>query len=127
MKPQHALFAIVLLAALAACEPSRSRPPARQVPGGDPDRGRLALATYGCGGCHAIPGVAGAESYVAPPLDRYSRRAFVAGVLSNNAENLARWIQEPLDINPDTAMPDLGVTPEDARDMAAYLYTLDGE
>jgi cytochrome c oxidase assembly factor CtaG/cytochrome c2 len=120
-------LALLALLALAGCRPSRDRPPERQVPGGDPNRGRVALSTHGCGGCHAIPGVQGAVSYVAPPLERYGRRAYVAGVRSNNAETLVQWIKAPESINPGTAMPNLGVDEATARDMAAYLYTLDGE
>lgn len=123
-----AISALLLSALLvSACEASRSRPPLRQAPGGDPDRGREALAVFGCGGCHFVPGVEGAESWVAPSLERYAERAFVAGVLSNNAENLTRWISDPLEVDPRTAMPDLGVPPETARDIAAYLYTLGGD
>lgn len=121
------LLALALTTIASGCEAARSRPPQRQAPGGDPDRGRAALATFGCGGCHLIPGVDGAESWVGPPLARYSERAFVAGVMSNNAENLTRWIADPRGVDPQTAMPDLGVPPETARDMAAYLYTLDEE
>lgn len=119
-------LAIALLAALASCQPSRTRPPERQVPGGDPERGARAIAAHGCGGCHSVPGVEEAESYIAPPLDRYAERAFVGGVVSNNAENLVRWIEDPQAIDPETAMPNLGVPHEDARDIAAYLYTLRG-
>jgi cytochrome c len=119
--------AMALTASLeSGCTPARSSPPMRQVPGGDPDRGRDALVAYGCGGCHAIPGVGEAESWVAPPLERYSERSFIAGILSNNADNLIAWIMHPQRLDPRTAMPELGVTEEDARDMAAYLYTLGG-
>lgn len=128
MRALPPILVLTILAMLTlACSPSRSRPPLRQAPGGDPDRGREALASYGCGGCHVIPGVDGAQSWVAPPLTRYAERAFVAGVVSNNADELTRWIADPLGVDPDTAMPDLGVPPETARDMAAYLYTLGGE
>jgi len=34
------------------------------------------------------------------------------------------WLREPQRVNPDSAMPDLGVSERDARDMAAYLATL---
>ncbi len=34
------------------------------------------------------------------------------------------WVQHPRRINPRTAMPDTGVTDEDVRHIAAYLYTL---
>lgn len=120
-----ALLATVMMGAVACgCGTAREDPPKRQVPGGDPDRGRDALATYGCGGCHAIPGVEHGRGLVAPPLDDFADRAFVAGIMSNNSENLVRWIVDPRGIDPRTAMPDLGVPEQDARDMAAYLYTL---
>jgi cytochrome c2 len=45
-------------------------------------------------------------------------------VLPNSPENMARWLREPQRYAPLTAMPDLGVTERDARDMAAYLATL---
>lgn len=109
---------------MIACEPARGRPPARQVPGGDEDHGRLALASHGCGSCHIIPGVDGAVGLAAGPLDHFAERAFVAGVLPNNADNLVRWIVDPQAVNERTAMPNLGVTESHARDMAAYLYTL---
>ncbi|WP_437563200.1 c-type cytochrome [Sorangium sp. So ce542] len=112
------------IAALASCEVGQA-PPRRQVSDGDPDLGRAALARYGCGGCHLIPGVDRAAGRVAPPLDGFSQRAFVAGILSNTPQNLIEWIRHPREISPRTAMPNLGVTEEDARDMAAYLYSLD--
>lgn len=121
--PLAALCA-AFLAALASCEVGQA-PPRRQVSDGDPDLGRAAFGRYGCGGCHVIPGVDRAAGRVAPPLDGFSQRAFVAGVLSNTPENLIAWIRHPQQISPRTAMPDLGVTHEDARDMAAYLYALD--
>jgi cytochrome c1 len=35
-----------------------------------------------------------------------------------------RWIRDPPGVDAKTAMPRLGVTEPDARDIAAYLYTL---
>jgi cytochrome c len=94
------------------------------VVGGDPERGKVALAGFGCTACHTIPGVRGANGLVGPPLTQFARRAYIAGQLPNEAENLVRWIEDPQEIEPGTAMPDLGVMPAVARDMAAYLYTL---
>ena len=54
----------------------------------------------------------------------FARRAYIAGQLPNDPENLVRWIQDPQGVEPGTAMPNLGVTAAVARDMAAYLYTL---
>lgn len=97
-------------------------PPA--LAAGDPARGRAAIARLGCGACHVVPGVPGAEGLVGPPLARVGARAYLAGVLPNNAENMIRWIRAPREVDPDTAMPDLGVGPDDARDIAVYLHGL---
>lgn len=92
------------------------------VPAAAPGRGPELVRAYGCGGCHTIPGVAGAVGKVGPRLDRVAEQAFVAGVLPNSPQHLADWIRRPRDHDPRTAMPDLGVTETDARDLAAYLY-----
>jgi cytochrome c1 len=49
-------------------------------------------------------------------------QGYVAGVLPNSAANLIKWIQHPRAIDPKTAMPELGVSEVEARNMAAYLY-----
>jgi cytochrome c2 len=92
---------------------------------GNPALGRELLSSYGCGSCHTIPGVKGADALVGPPLTSFAKRSYVAGQLSNTPENLARWIQEPQQVEPGTAMPDLGVSAEEARNIAAYLLQLD--
>ena len=98
--------------------------PVRTVPGGNPHAGKLAIQAYGCGACHTVPGVRGADGLAAPPLTRFADRSFIAGEASNTTDNLIRWIQAPESIEPGTAMPNLGVTAGIARDIAAYLYTL---
>ncbi len=98
--------------------------PTQNVPGGDPGRGRGAIAAFGCGACHSIPGVNGATATVGPPLDGWSNRHFIAGELPNQPDDLVKWIMNPQSVEPGTAMPNLNVTEQAARDMAAYLYTL---
>ena len=93
-----------------------------QVLNGDATRGRVAMLEYGCGSCHIIPGVAGARGTVGPSLSSLVDRAYIAGVLTNAPGDLTRWLVNPPLYAPDTAMPDLGVTEQDAADMAAYLY-----
>ncbi|HYC48633.1 MAG TPA: c-type cytochrome [Burkholderiales bacterium] len=90
----------------------------------DPRRGKRALSQYACTMCHVIPGVVGAENPVGPPLERMALRQYIAGMLPNTPENMARWLREPQAVNPRSAMPNLGVSERDAHDMAAYLYTL---
>ena len=91
---------------------------------GDPARGKEAIERYGCTACHNIPGVPGPKGMVGPPLDHMASRAYLAGKLPNNAEMMIKWLQNPPAFDPQGAMPNLGVTPNDSRDMAAYLYTL---
>ena len=64
------------------------------------------------------------DRVAAPTLAGLAGRMYIAGLLPNSPENLIRWIEDPTAIDPQTAMPDVGVTPSDARDIAAYLYTL---
>lgn len=92
--------------------------------GGNAAQGKALMKSYGCGSCHVIPGIYTARGMVGPPLLYFSRRTMIAGELPNSPENLVRWIRNPLAIEPGTAMPDLGVSNDQAYDMAAYLYTL---
>ena len=95
------------------------------VPGGDAIRGELALSQYQCGACHVIPGIAGARGQVGPPLNAFRLRVYVAGRLPNTPDMLVNFIQDPPSLVADTAMPAVGVTEAQARDMAAYLYRLE--
>ena len=90
--------------------------------GGDADSGRALILDYGCGACHEIPGIAEAKGRVGPSLHGLADRAYIGGVLPNMPGGLVRWIVDPTTHAPLTAMPDLGVTPDEARDIAAYLY-----
>ena len=92
--------------------------------GGDAKRGAAAIGRYGCGTCHVIPGVSGAVGKVGPPLTGIGARVYLAGELQNTPDNMMRWIQNPQGVNPKTLMPNVGVTEQDARDIAGYLYTL---
>jgi cytochrome c1 len=104
-----------LLSLLAGCAGADS---------GGGEHGRRLLAQYQCGSCHRIPEVPGARGTVGPPLDRWGSRSYIAGHLPNGADVLARWIAEPQALVPGTLMPDMGVSDEDARAMAAHLMTL---
>lgn len=91
----------------------------------EPAAGRKLLVGYGCGACHVVPGVPGALGTVGPSLARWSERGYIAGTLTNEPGNLVRWITAPQSIEPETAMPDLGVSEDAARHIAAYLFSLD--
>lgn len=109
----------------AAYQALAAPPPLPRVaaPEGDPDprRGRRALEQYGCIGCHEIPGLVGPEARLGPPLHGIGSRTMLGGVLPNSPENMTRWLRAPQAFTPHSAMPSLGVTERDARDMAAFL------
>src|SRR5215208_4328678 len=84
--------------------------------------GRRLIASYGCGSCHSIPGIAGADAMAAPPLNCFYERSYIAGRLPNTWENLTKWIQNPQLVEPGTAMPNVGVCQKEADNIAAYLY-----
>lgn len=111
-------------AVLAGCGAAAGRETRYVIDGGDANRGKAAIAMYGCGSCHTIPGVRTAIGMVGPPLIMWSRRTYIAGEVPNTPEFLVRWIETPQTIEPGTAMPNLGVTETHARDIAAYLYTI---
>lgn len=92
--------------------------------GGDVHRGAAAIERYGCGSCHVIPGISGAAGRTGPPLSGIANRIYVAGVLQNTPQNMMRWIKNPKGVDEKTVMPNLGVTNQDAMDIAGYLYTL---
>ena len=92
---------------------------------GDPERGAAQIEQIGCGSCHIIPGIAGARGLVGPPLDHMGKRVYIAGLLPNTPANMVTWLRDPQEIVPGNAMPDLGLSEEQARDITAYLYTLD--
>jgi cytochrome c1 len=118
----RALTCVALLALCAGC--GQAPPEAKHtVAGGDRDKAPEIMRRYGCGACHVVPGVPGANATVGPPLQGLRDRPYIAGVLANTPENLVRWIAHPREIDPRTAMPDTGITEKEARHVAAYLYT----
>ena len=91
---------------------------------GSPARGAELIAEKGCGACHMIPGIGGANGLVGPPLTLMGRRIFVAGLLRNTPQNLAAWVLEPQKFVPGNAMPATGLSELEALDVAAYLETI---
>ena len=115
--------AFVLLLSTTGCGAPMTRP--QQVGAGEPEIGRRLISDYGCVSCHVVPGIASTPSYVGPPLDHWGQRTYIAGSLTNNQDNLVRWITAPQQVEPGTAMPDLGVTEREATNISAYLLSLE--
>jgi len=116
------LGALLCAGALAGC--GKDKPAAPAVAGGDPKQGQHLIAQYQCAACHQIPEVPGAHGNAGPPLDAFGRNSYIAGGIPNVPDNLIRWLDNPQAMKPGTLMPDVGVSPEEARHMAAYLYSL---
>jgi cytochrome c len=112
--------ALIGVAALAGCGGGSDSAPV----GSDAAHGRAELVEFGCGTCHVIPGVTGADGRVGPSLAGFAERSEIAGRIPNTPKALIRWIVNPQRIEPGTAMPDMGVPELVARDMAAYLGSL---
>lgn len=91
------------------------------IPDGNAERGRQAILQYGCASCHAIPDINDSGG-VGPDLNGFDERAYIAGQIPNRPEELIRWLRNPQDIAPGTVMPNMDVTEQDARDIAAFLY-----
>ena len=121
------LSLVILLTAvlpLLGCRNEEQFAKAAEVTGGDPRKGHDAIRAYGCSSCHTIPGVDGADALVGPSLDHVASRGYLGGVLPNNPDNLVRWLLDPPAVDPRTAMPNVRLSEQDARDIAGYLYTL---
>ncbi len=120
----EAFFLLAASVTLAGCTGGKVTRSDNVAVGGDPQHGKQLILSFGCGACHTIPGIRTARGVVGPPLMFFARRTMIAGELPNSPENLIRWIENPAAVEAKTAMPNLGLTNQEARDVAAYLYTL---
>lgn len=120
--PSRCCAAVLCTIALAGCGKDKAAAPA--VAGGDPKQGQRLMAQYQCAACHQIPEVPGVQGNAGPPLDGFGHRSYIAGGIPNLPDNLVRWLDNPQAVKPGNLMPDVGVSPDEARHMAAYLYTL---
>ena len=128
-------FVLVLLALAAASAPvavgviewqdvRQARTNAEAMTGGSVDAGKQAIRRRGCESCHAIEAARSEQGKVGPPLVGIASRAQIAGILPNQPDQMIRWIREPQHVLPGNGMPDQGIGTREARDIAAYLYTL---
>ncbi|HEX3902533.1 MAG TPA: c-type cytochrome [Polyangia bacterium] len=119
-----ALSVLTVAVLLGGCRGGGAAIDYAAITGGDPRAGQIVVRARHCGACHDVPHVTGAHGVIGPPLVEFSRRSFIAGAVPNNPSNLVTWIRFPRTIEPATAMPTLGLDEREARDAAAFLYTL---
>jgi cytochrome c oxidase subunit II len=84
--------------------------------------GEKLFTAKGCVGCHSLVAVNAPEGMIGPNLANVGARSFIgAGSFKNTDENLARWIQNPQALKKGVLMPNLGVTPDEAKSLVAFL------
>ena len=120
------ILMIVALAWLAACGEAAEPPSHLHIGGASPDTGRRLIHAYGCGACHVIEGIRGARGTVGPPLANYAERSLLAGILPNTPEHLVPWLLNPVAFDSQSGMPPMGLSEDEARHIAAYLYAQGG-
>jgi cytochrome c len=113
------LFSILLI---VAC----SRPP-REPERGNAQRGRELIVRHECYDCHIIPGIdfkpgPGIPVSLAEFADR---KTITSDAIPMTRATLEQYIQKPKSVYALALMPGIGTSPDEARDIAAYLMTLD--
>jgi mono/diheme cytochrome c family protein len=87
--------------------------------------GKQLLTERGCVGCHQVSGAGvGAPPHVeGAPSPRTTQLAPDLRFARERSEPAAleRWLLDPQQVKRDAVMPKLGLSPEDARDLAAFL------
>lgn len=105
-------------------DPDKGVAAAEALTGGTVTRGKIAIERRQCAACHIIPGIAGAKGQVGPSLRGVASRKTVVGLLRNDPGAMILWLRHPQAVAPGNAMPDMGLKDREARDIAAYLYSL---
>jgi len=119
------ILCCALLLMAAACKKDVRQAASEMTGGGDPDAGKATLARRNCNACHKIPGVESSRATGGPSLEHWTQHQLIAKRYPNTPENLMHWIQDPRAMVDTTYMPSMGVQEKEARDIAAYLYTLE--
>jgi cytochrome c oxidase subunit II len=123
---QHAHMAFEVVAENSADFAAWAAQQARETPMPTEATAKAGQAIFldRCAGCHAIRG-SDANGALAPDLTHLdSRRLIAAATLSNSANNQLAWITEAQRIKPDSLMPSIALTRDDAASLCAYLATL---
>jgi cytochrome c oxidase assembly factor CtaG/cytochrome c2 len=115
---------LVFARTAVSCTKASANTVDRYVEGGDAGRGQRTIEKYGCGACHLIPGITQANGMVGPPLIHWRQRKIIAGEIPNEPDRLIIWLEMPQAVEPGTDMPNMGLSDGEARDIAAYLYSI---
>ncbi|MBV8260919.1 MAG: c-type cytochrome [Paraburkholderia sp.] len=124
--PQHAHMALEVVAeppdAFARWTGNQARP--ATLPGNAAAQHGEQVFMAHCAACHTVRGTE-ATGAQGPDLTHLaSRRLIAAGTLANTSANRLDWIAHAQRIKPVSLMPGIVLTPAEARDLAAWLDTL---
>jgi len=122
MRLAAAAAALSLPLGLGACADKTDAP--RPIAGAEAARGLAVIERVGCAACHRVPGVDWPKGTVGGSLAGFADRSLIAGRLPNQPDVLVRWLRDAPSLSPETGMPPMPISDADARDVAAYLYTL---
>lgn len=103
---------------------NRDKPPVWTMLNTNIGQGKQSLVKYGCYACHVIPKISKGAGRVGPKLEEIAEQIYIGGVLPNSPDNMIKWLQDPQQYSPNTAMPDMDVNQEDARNMTAHLFKI---
>jgi cytochrome c1 len=116
---------VILIVSSQTVQAEVPLPAERVVRNGSVASGHTLISEYGCGACHIIPGIPNAKGEVGPSLTGFASRSYIAGRVPNTTDVLIQWLENPQAIDPQTAMPNLGLSSQEARHITAYLYALE--
>ncbi len=119
------ILLVPVLACMTACADKREQP--RDLTGANAAAGLAVIERVGCAACHRIPGVDWPSGTVGGSLGGFADRSMIAGRFPNQPQTLAVWVRDAPSMSPATGMPAMPITPAEARDVAAYLYTLEDD
>jgi cytochrome c oxidase subunit 2 len=86
--------------------------------------GRRIFETTACVSCHTIAGTRANGTFGPDLTHLMSRQTIAAGAAKNTLGNLIAWIYNPALIKPGCEMPSMGLSTQQAAEVAEYLATL---
>jgi cytochrome c len=118
MRGLTVLGVIVLAACNRAANTDRAHAETRHA------QARALIAEH-CAACHQVPGVAVATGRVGPSLAHIGSQQIIAGYFANSPSTLTDWIVHPQKLLPGNAMPEMGLSRDQAATIVDYLYTVE--
>lgn len=98
------------------------RPEYPPAPAGDAARGEVLFGGVGCQGCHILDPEATRDQFY-PEIHRLHGPNLAGLGSKTSAAWVYAWLKDPKSYRPDTAMPNLRLTDQEAADLTAYLMT----